>query len=144
MTATAGTTTIELPLPLRARLVRLRQHPRQAYHEVIQRAVDALEGRTGRRGLDAFVARHQAALRKLARDNKITRLWLFGSRARGEARPDSDVDLLYQAPPGTNIWDVSGFLADATDLLGVDVDVADIDALPPYMRETVLPEAVPI
>jgi predicted nucleotidyltransferase len=142
MSATAGTTTIEVPLPLRARLAKLRAHPRQPYHEVIRRAVEALEGRTGRSGLDALVGSHQDGLRKAARRNKISRIWLFGSRARGDARPDSDVDILYKAEPGASLFDISGFLADAQDLLGVVVEVADVDNLRAGFSERILPEAV--
>jgi predicted nucleotidyltransferase len=142
MTATAGTTTVELPLPLRARLAKLRTHPRQPYHEVIQRALDALEMRTGQHGLDPLVEKHRDALRKAARANRIARLWLFGSRARGEARPDSDVDLLVQTAPGSSLFDLGGFLADAQDILGTKVDVTDLDGLKPPFRDRILPEAV--
>lgn len=140
MPATAGTTTIELPIPLRERLAQLRQHPRQPYHEVVARAMDALEAKT-RGALDPLVAKHRVELRVAARKNGIARLWLFGSRARNEPRPDSDVDLLYQAKPGKTLWDVAGFMADAQDILGVRVDLADIDALKPEFRARVLPEA---
>ncbi|MCA1810909.1 MAG: nucleotidyltransferase family protein [Halobacteriales archaeon] len=143
MTATAGTTTIELPLPLRARLARLRTHPRQPYHEVIRQALDVLEARqTG--GLDPLVAKHRVELRLAARKNGIARIWLFGSRARNEARPDSDVDILYQTKPGVGMWEASAFVVDAEDILGTKVDIADIDGLSPRMRESVLPEAKPI
>jgi predicted nucleotidyltransferase len=143
MTATAGTTTIELPLPLRARLAKLRTHPRQAYHEVIQQALDALEAKqTG--ALDPLVSRHRAALRLAARKNGIARIWLFGSRARNEGKPDSDVDILYQTKPGVGLWEACAFMADAEDILGTKVDIADIDGLSPRMRTSVLPEAKPI
>lgn len=144
MTATAGTTTIELPLPLRERLARLKSHARQPYHEVIQRAVEALEGRLGPGTLDPFVARHRAALRVAARRHGILRVWLFGSRARRDARPDSDVDLLVQTRPGASAWDVAGFLADAEEVLACQVDVADLDGLRPDDRARILAEAVPL
>jgi uncharacterized protein len=143
MTATAGTTTIELPIPVRERLARLKAHARQPYHEVIVRALEALEGRTGLPGLDPMVERHRRALRKVARRHGIDRLWLFGSRAKGLARPDSDVDLLYHAPPQTNLWDVSGFMADAEDILGRKVDLLDIDHVPDRLRHVVA-EAIPL
>jgi predicted nucleotidyltransferase len=143
MSATAGTTTIELPLPIRARLARLKAHPRQPYHEVIGRALDALEARLTN-ALDPLVAKHRVALRIAARKNGIAKIWLFGSRARNEGRPDSDVDILYQARPGKTMWDVAGFLADAQDILGTRVDIADIDALKPDFKESILPEARPI
>lgn len=144
MPATAGTTTIEVPLPVKERLARLRQHDRQAYHEVIQRALDALEGRTGVSGLDALVSSKRKQLRDAAKRHRMARVWLFGSRSRGEARPDSDVDLLVQTDPAATLWDIGGFLADARDILGVKVDVADLDGLKPEFRRRIVPEAVPI
>lgn len=143
MSATAGTTTIELPISLRARLSKLKQHPRQPYHEVILRALDALENRNVR-GLDALVQRHRVALRVAARKNGIARIWLFGSRARGQADDRSDVDILYQTRPGVGMWEAAAFMADAEEILGAKVDIADIDGLSPRMRETALPDAVPI
>ncbi len=143
MSATAGTTTIELPIPLRARLAKLKKHPKQPYHEVIQSAVDWLERRE-QRTPDPLVAKHAAALRAAARRNKISKIWLFGSRARGDARPDSDVDILYQAPKEASLWEVSAFMADAVDILGVKVDLVDVDHVRPTFRDRVLLEAVPI
>lgn len=143
MTSTAGTTTIELPVPLRERLAKWKQHPRQPYHEVIRRALDAFEVReTGM--LDPLVAKHRVALRIAARKNGIARIWLFGSRARGQAKPDSDVDILYQTRPGIGMWEASAFQVDAQDILGVKVDIADIDGLSAAMRKTALPDAVAI
>ncbi|HET6399369.1 MAG TPA: hypothetical protein VFH47_07430 [Candidatus Thermoplasmatota archaeon] len=142
--ATAGTTTIELPLPVRERLARLRQHPREPYHEVVRRALDALEGRTGKRGLDPLVAGRQAPLRRLAREHKVARLWLVGDRARGLAAPDAEAALLYQAAPAATLLDVAGFQAAARRLLGVPVRLLDLDGLGPAQRARVLPEAVTV
>jgi uncharacterized protein len=143
MPATAGTTTIELPLPVKARLAKLRAHPRQAYYEVVSAALDALEGR-GKHGLDPLVARHAVALRVAARRHKLSRIWLFGSRARGEARPDSDVDILYQADPTADLFDLAGFMADAQDILGVDVDLLSVATQKEPLRSRVMAEAVSI
>jgi len=144
MTASAGTTTIEIPLPLRARLAAHREHPRQAYHEIIARALDAVDGRAKPGELDALVASKQKELRRAAKANRLSRIWLFGSRARGTARPDSDVDILYQAEPGASLFDVAGFLAGAQDMLGMAVEIADIDRLASPLRERILEDAVPI
>ena len=143
MSATAGTTTIEVPIPLRMRLASLRKHKRQAYHEVIAKALDVLEAREAG-SIDPVVAAHVPALRIAARRNRIERVWLFGSRARARARPDSDVDLLVKAKPGASLFDLAGFLADAQDILGLRVDLADLDALKPPFRDRILPEAVPL
>jgi len=124
-------------------LAALKQHPRQPFHEVISRALEALEGRTGQPGLDPLVAGKRQALRRAAKNNGIDRLWLFGSRAKGMARPDSDVDLLYHAPKSTNLWHVAGFYADAEEILGRPLSLVDIEHLPKRL-EHVMAEAVPL
>lgn len=43
---------------------------------------------------------------------------VFGSVARGEERPDSDVDLLIAVEPGVDAFAVGGFQMDASDILG--------------------------
>ncbi len=69
---------------------------------------------------------------------------LFGSVARGDARPDSDLDLLVDMEPGRSLFDLGGLLFDLQALLGVDVDVVTEKGLGPRMRAEVLREAVPL
>lgn len=81
----------------------------------------------------------QAAARHGVREVRI-----FGSFARGEARPDSDVDVLVDLEPGRNLFDVGGLLMDLQDILGRKVDVVTEGSLHWYIRERVLNEAVPV
>ncbi len=62
---------------------------------------------------------------------------VFGSTARGEAGPESDVDLLVDMEPGRTLLDLIALRREASALLGVDVDIATPDTL----REAVLREA---
>ena len=66
---------------------------------------------------------------------------VFGSVARGEARPDSDVDFLVDMEPGRTLFDQGGLLMDLRDLLNVQVDVVTEDGLKSRIRERVLKEA---
>ena len=66
---------------------------------------------------------------------------VFGSVARGEARPDSDVDFLVDMEPGRSLLDMGGLLMDLRDLLGLEVDVVTEHGLKPRIRERVLKEA---
>lgn len=66
---------------------------------------------------------------------------VFGSVARGEARPDSDVDFLVDMEPGRSLLDMGGLLMDLRDLLGLEVDVVTEYGLKPRIRERVLKEA---
>ncbi len=54
---------------------------------------------------------------------------IFGSVARGEAGPDSDVDFLVELDPECSLLDHIGLLQDLQDLLGREVDVAMPDGL---------------
>lgn len=69
---------------------------------------------------------------------------LFGSVARGESGPASDVDVLVEMEPGRSLLDLSGLLLDLEDLLGCSVDVVTEDSLHWYIKEKVLSEAVPL
>jgi len=66
---------------------------------------------------------------------------VFGSVARGEARPDSDVDFLVDMEPGRTLFDMGGLLMELRDLLGLQVDVVTEHGLKPRIRERVLKEA---
>ncbi len=69
---------------------------------------------------------------------------VFGSVARGQARPESDVDFLVDAGPTTTPWFPGGLIVDLEALLGRRVEVVTERGLHPLLRESVLHEAVPI
>ncbi|MPY92731.1 MAG: nucleotidyltransferase [Acidimicrobiia bacterium] len=73
-----------------------------------------------------------------------TNLRVFGSVARGEATPSSDLDLLVDLEPGRSLVDLGGLLMDLSDLLGVEVDLVTEAGLKPRVRDRVLAEAVPL
>lgn len=84
--------------------------------------------------------RDQIAL--VAARRGATNLRVFGSVARGEAKPSSDLDLLVDLEPGRSLVDLGGLLMDIADLLGVEVDVVTEASLKPRVRARVLAEAV--
>ncbi|MBI4489745.1 MAG: nucleotidyltransferase family protein [Deltaproteobacteria bacterium] len=65
---------------------------------------------------------------------------VFGSVARGEAGPESDVDFLVDMEPGRTLFDMGVLLMDLRDLLGLEVDVVTEHGLKPRIRERVLKE----
>jgi predicted nucleotidyltransferase len=67
---------------------------------------------------------------------------VFGSLARGEARPDSDIDILVNLDSGRSLLDIIALKQDLEDLLGCEVDVVTEEAISPYIREQVLKETV--
>lgn len=66
-----------------------------------------------------------------AERNGARNVRLFGSVARGDAGPDSDVDLLVEFEPGRTLLDQAGLILELRDLLGVQVDVVDAGGLKP-------------
>lgn len=66
---------------------------------------------------------------------------IFGSVARGEARPDSDVDFLVDTGANRSSWFPVGLKLDLQDLLGREVDVATEKTLHQMIRDRVLREA---
>ncbi len=69
---------------------------------------------------------------------------VFGSAARGEAGPDSDLNILVEMEPGTSLMDHIALMQDLEDLLGRKVDVVSDKALHWYIRDRVLAEATPL
>jgi predicted nucleotidyltransferase len=67
---------------------------------------------------------------------------VFGSVARGEESPESDLDLLVDLEPDRNLLDLSHLIIDLQDLLGRKVDVVEPVGLHWYIRDRVLKEAV--
>jgi predicted nucleotidyltransferase len=69
---------------------------------------------------------------------------VFGSVARGEDRPDSDVDLLVNVGATTSSWFPAGLILDLEQVLGRQVEIVTEKGLNPHLREQVLREAVPL
>ena len=67
---------------------------------------------------------------------------VFGSTARGEDRPDSDVDLVVDLDKGTGLFSLEALRRELSQILGVRVDVAPSDSLRPQVREEVEREAI--
>lgn len=67
----------------------------------------------------------------------VEKAWLFGSFARGEERPDSDVDILVSLdrskPVGIRFF---GMWGDLERLLGKDVDLVTEGSLMPYAADS--------
>jgi predicted nucleotidyltransferase len=69
---------------------------------------------------------------------------IFGSAARGDEGPESDVDFLVQMEEGRSLLDISALVADLQDTLGRKVDVVSEDGLYWLLRRKILKEARPL
>ncbi|GAA1924606.1 hypothetical protein GCM10009716_36070 [Streptomyces sodiiphilus] len=75
------------------------------------------------------LARHKTEVKALAARHKALSVKVFGSVARGEDRPGSDLDLLVSFAPDASLFDQIELVQDLEDTLGVKVDVVSADGL---------------
>lgn len=81
-------------------------------------------------------------LKALAAEHGFTRLAVFGSVARGDARTDSDVDLLVEARKGTSSFGFVKFQQLLESVLGRHVDIVEYGGLKPGLDDDITREAV--
>jgi predicted nucleotidyltransferase len=78
------------------------------------------------------------------RERGVTHAALFGSRVRGDNRPDSDIDLLIDIDPETvqDVYAYVGLKNYIAELFSEPVDVVTREALKPYVRPVAEADAV--
>ena len=85
---------------------------------------------------------HRVTILEIAQRHGATNVRVFGSTVRGEAGPESDLDVLVDLEPGRSLFDLGGLLVDLQELLQCRVDVTTAAGLHWYIRDRVLEEAV--
>ena len=83
-------------------------------------------------------------IRPVLRRHGIKRAGIFGSVVRGEATPESDVDVLVELDRQASLLDFIGVKLDLEDALGRRVDLVEYAAIKPRLRDRILREEVPI
>jgi predicted nucleotidyltransferase len=99
-------------------------------------AVMALFAAMDRTALLNVLREYHAALRA----NGAIGVYIFGSRARGEERPDSDLDLFIDYDPAVripNMFRLMQLEEDISRILGVPVTITTRNALHPLMKDTI-------
>lgn len=59
----------------------------------------------------------------IAAEYGILRVYLFGSRASGDNRPDSDYDFCVKTPKGMGLFKMGGFYGKLEEALGTRIDI---------------------
>lgn len=91
---------------------------------------------------EALVEAAAPVLRRLAEESGYGRLAVFGSVARGEARQDSDIDLLVESPEGSSSFGFIRFKQLIERVLGRQIDLVDYGGLKPTLDDDIRHEAV--
>ena len=74
----------------------------------------------------------------------VTRAGIFGSVVRGEAREESDIDILVEIESRMSSLDFVGLKLELEEALGKPVDLGEYSEIKPIIKEQILEEEVPI
>ncbi len=87
---------------------------------------------------------HIAASADVIKAEGATALFVYGSRARGSERPDSDLDVFVDYAPGSgfSLMHLAGIKLALEDSLGLDVSVTTRNSLHPLMKDDIEHEAI--
>jgi excisionase family DNA binding protein len=114
-----------------------------AGYGVASRGIRGATGAASER-VRAELVLHREEIVRIAEENRAGNVRVFGSVARGEARDDSDVDLLVDARPDASLLDLSRIGTRVGEVLRRRVDVVAVSDLKPMIRDGVVSEAVPL
>ena len=93
--------------------------------------------------LDEIAARRDE-IYEIARKHKAEKLWVFGSCARKEERPESDIDFLVKFNDEASLLDIVHIRDGFNRLFSRQVDVVSERGLSPYIGKFIRKEAVPV
>jgi len=74
----------------------------------------------------------------------VTRAGIFGSVVRGEAREESDIDILVEIESRMSLLDFVGLKLELEEALGKPVDLGEYSEIKQIIKEQILEEEVPI
>lgn len=96
----------------------------------------------GTKPLRELVETHRDEIKAIVARHDGQSVAVFGSVARGDERPGSDIDFLVELAPGARPFKILALGADLEQALGVKVDVGTPETLRERLRDEVLAEAI--
>lgn len=88
--------------------------------------------------------RYKPQILALAEKYGVENIRVFGSVARGDAGPNSDIDLLVALKPGIGLWEMGGLWYELNELLATKVDVVPEGWMREGVSVTAYQDAVPL
>jgi uncharacterized protein len=92
--------------------------------------------------LEELRSRHRDQIVELAEKRGAHNIRVFGSIARGDGHPGSDIDFLVDFEPGRSLLDLTGLWLDLEGALGCQVDVVSSRGLRPRVATEVMRDAI--
>lgn len=90
---------------------------------------------------EALLKKYRMEIRRIAMRHGAFHLRVFGSVARGESGPESDLDILIQLEQGRSLLDQVGLQQDLEELLGIPVHVVVEGGISPHLIDRILAAA---
>ena len=139
-------TTIQVDESTKEALERLKIHKRQPFNEVLLELIKSKKGNQTVEERQKQMVNSLEEVKKLAipvlKRYGIKKAAVFGSFARGDAKENSDIDLLVKYKEGTSLFDVVRLQNDLETVLGRKVDLVSYDFIDKYIKERVLKESI--
>ena len=95
-------------------------------------------------GINVILKEKRDDILRLAAEHGAHNVRIFGSAARGEAGPESDLDVLVSFEPGRSLLDHVALWQDLEELLECKVHVVTENSIHWYIKDRVLKEAAPL
>ena len=129
----------EPSLPTLRRLIEATGRELEMHVRPARSRLEQLNGPVGRR-----VRKHRPEIKRVAERHGMSNLRVFGSVARGEDRPDSDVDLLVDLAPDVSLFTLARLQRELEEILGAPVDLVPSNGLKPGVEGAVRVTQVPL
>ncbi len=105
--------------------------------------IDILKRNGAFMNIDEVKAKREDIL-NIAKKHGAYNIRIFGSVVRGEAKQDSDLDVLIDLEPNRSLFDHAALMIELQETMNCKVDVVTEKGLRPRIREVVLKEAISI
>ena len=118
------------------------------WHDIVSFIIEAVTYTAGQKmatkSLSRKIQMHRDQILEIAARNGAHNVRIFGSVARGDAGPASDIDFLVEMEAGRSLFDLAGLLMDLQEALNCEIDIVTEKGLNPRIRQRVMDEAIPL